>query len=92
MRNLFHTAFAALGLSKAQTPAYTPRVPLTRPYRVDGSPEEGYSVVDANGSPVMHADEAEAAAEAANDIHELEVLLRYGIPFNPVPGDGRLPL
>jgi len=88
MRNLFHTAFAALGLSKAQTPAYTPRVPLTRPYRVDGSP----GVVDANGSPVMHADEAEAAAEAANDIHELEVLLRYGIPFNPVPGDGRLPL
>ncbi|MBK7596226.1 MAG: hypothetical protein IPJ11_13520 [Gemmatimonadetes bacterium] len=39
----------------------------------------------------MHEDEAEAAAEAANDIHELEVLLRYGIPFNPGPGDGRLP-
>jgi hypothetical protein len=46
-------------------------------------------VVDEQGSPVMHQDEAEAAAEAANDIHELEVMLRYGIPFNPVPG-GRL--
>ncbi|MBK6495517.1 MAG: hypothetical protein IPG05_10520 [Gemmatimonadetes bacterium] len=43
-------------------------------------------VVDEQGSPVMHQDEAEAAAEAANDIHELEVMLRYGIPFNPVPG------
>jgi hypothetical protein len=67
-------------------------VPLTRPDHVEGSPEEdGYMVVDEQGSPVMHEDEAEAAAEAANDIHELEVLLRYGIPFNPGPGDGRLP-
>lgn len=48
-------------------------------------------VVDQDGSPVMHDDEAEPAAEAANIIHELEELLRYGIPFNPVPGDGRLP-
>ena len=41
MRNLFHTTLAALGLSKAQTPAYTPRVPLTRPYRVDDTLETG---------------------------------------------------